>query len=128
MQDSRFAFPRARDHDHKALDTTRRRSSGPPGSKRLMESQAEERTDDETNTAATLIADPSAGDELRAQYLACSYLVSACEQALKRMATLNRASAGRSYVPQRALELIEAIGDDWRGALQDVARLMVVAE
>ena len=53
----------------------------------------------ETNTAATLIADPSAGDELRAQYLACSYLVSACEQALERMATLNRRARDAAMCP-----------------------------
>ncbi len=64
------------------------------------------------------------GDEVRAQYLACSYLVSACEQAIDRMTSLTHASAGRSYVPLRALDLMRTISDDWRTALQDVARAL----
>lgn len=83
----------------------------------------------DTRTAAPLSA-PEAlpGDELRAQYLACSYLVSACEQAIERMSTLTRASEGRSYLPVRALEIVRTIGDDWRLALTAVARAMTAED
>lgn len=80
----------------------------------------------ETKTALASVPQSLPGDELRAQYLACSYLVSACEQAIERMTSLTRASAGRSYVPLRALDLVRTISDDWRLALQDVARVMTV--
>jgi hypothetical protein len=79
-------------------------------------------------TDPTVLPRQETGDELRAQYLACSYLVSACEQALDRMGRLRKASAGRSYVPVRALELMQAIRDDWCAALREVARLTADAE
>jgi len=52
---------------------------------------------------------PNAAD-LRAQYLAASYLVSASEQALHRMRSLCEAAEGRGEAPRRALSLMIEMG------------------
>ena len=60
-------------------------------------------------------------EDLRAQYLAASYLVSASEQALHRMRALCEAAEGRGEAPRLALSLMTDIHADWSTALQHIA-------
>lgn len=62
-------------------------------------------------------------DELRAQYVACSYLATACQDALGKVP----AAGSDDAVAQRALEFILAVEWDWRQTLQDLARKVAKA-
>jgi hypothetical protein len=59
------------------------------------------------------------GDELRAQYVACSYLATACQEALAKFPELATAEAG-DPVTRRALEFLLAVEWDWRLTLQEL--------
>jgi len=66
--------------------------------------------------------DPTAlspADELRAQYVACSYLSTACQEALGRFPA--SAAGDEDQIAQKALEYILAIEWDWRQTLQGLA-------
>jgi hypothetical protein len=58
-------------------------------------------------------------DELRAQYVACSYLASACQDALGRFPLPT--TGPDDIISQRALELALAVEWDWRQTLQELA-------
>ena len=59
----------------------------------------------------------SQADELRAQYVACSYLSTACQDALGRFPT----AGDDDRIAQKALEYVLAIEWDWRQTLQGLA-------
>ena len=59
--------------------------------------------------------------ELRAQYLACSYLLTACEQAAEKLRGFRNTASGRTDVPDRALDILLAVQNDWSVACQDVS-------
>ena len=61
----------------------------------------------------------SQADELRAQYVAASYLSTACQEALGRFPT--PAAGDEDLIAQKALEYILAIEYDWRQTLQGLA-------
>jgi hypothetical protein len=61
----------------------------------------------------------SRADELRAQYVACSYLSSVCQDALGRFPAPSAGDDDR--VAQKALEYVLAIEWDWRQTLQGLA-------
>jgi hypothetical protein len=61
----------------------------------------------------------SATDDLRAQYVAASYLSTACQEALGRFPPPARGEDER--VAQKALEHVLAIEWDWRQTLQGLA-------
>lgn len=66
--------------------------------------------------------DPTAlspADELRAQYVACSYLSTACQEALGRFPA--PAAGDDDRIGQKALEYVLAIEWDWRQTLQGLA-------
>jgi hypothetical protein len=64
-------------------------------------------------------------DELQAQYVACSYLASACQDALGRFPP---PTAGPDdIISQRALELMLAVEWDWRQTLQELAERIAKA-
>jgi hypothetical protein len=58
-------------------------------------------------------------DELRAQYVACSYLATACQEALGRFPPASGADEDR--VAGRALEFMLAVEWDWRQTLQELS-------
>src|SRR5580765_678537 len=62
----------------------------------------------------------SPSDEIRAQYVACSYLASACQDALGRFPPPG--AGPDDLVAQRALEYILAVEWDWRQTLQELAK------
>jgi hypothetical protein len=64
-------------------------------------------------------------DELRAQYVACSYLASACQDALGRFPPPS--AAPDDIVSQRALEFVLAVEWDWRQTLQELAKRVAKA-
>ncbi|HVP04845.1 MAG TPA: hypothetical protein VMT90_04110 [Dehalococcoidia bacterium] len=59
-------------------------------------------------------------DELRAQYVACSYLATACQEALGRFPPPAHEGEG-GHVAQRALEFLLAVEWDWRQTLSELA-------
>jgi hypothetical protein len=59
-------------------------------------------------------------DELRAQYVACSYLATACQDALGRFLT-PVSVAEDDPISGRALEFLLAVEWDWRQTLQELA-------
>lgn len=61
----------------------------------------------------------SQADELRAQYVACSYLSTACQDALGRFPA--PAAGDDDRIAQRALEYMLAVEWDWRQTLQGLA-------
>ena len=61
----------------------------------------------------------SAADELRAQYVAASYLSTACQEALGRFPP--PAPGEDERVAQKALEYVLAIEWDWRQTLRGLA-------
>ncbi len=61
----------------------------------------------------------SQADELRAQYVACSYLSTACQDALARFPAPAAGDADR--IAQKALEYMLAVEWDWRQTLQGLA-------
>lgn len=61
----------------------------------------------------------SKADELRAQYVACSYISSACQDVLGRFPP--PAAGDDDRVAQKALEYVLAIEWDWRQTLQGLA-------
>jgi hypothetical protein len=63
-------------------------------------------------------------DELQAQYVACSYLTSACQEALRRFPA---PSGDDDLVARRALEYVLAIEWDWRQTLQQLAEQLGAA-
>jgi predicted glycosyl hydrolase (DUF1957 family) len=58
-------------------------------------------------------------DELRAQYVACSYLATACQEAL---AKLSATASGDDVISMRVLELMLAVEWDWQQTLQELAQ------
>jgi len=81
-------------------------------------------------TPATLEEELEVGldavEELRAQYVACSYLATACQDALGRFPTpAYEADGGR--IAQRALEFMLAVEWDWRQTLQELAEKLARA-
>lgn len=61
----------------------------------------------------------SRADEVRAQYVACSYLSTACQDALGRFPA--PAAGDDDRIAQKALEYVLAIEWDWRQTLQGLA-------
>lgn len=61
----------------------------------------------------------SQADELRAQYVACSYLSTACQEALGRFPA--GAGGDEDRIAQKALEYMLAVEWDWRQTLQGLA-------
>ncbi len=59
-----------------------------------------------------------AAEELRAQYVACSYLATACQEALSRFPT---PVVNDDRISGRALEFLLAVEWDWRQTLQELA-------
>lgn len=51
--------------------------------------------------------------ELRAQKLACSYLLTAYEQAAEKLRGFRNTAPGNTDVPDRALDILLAIQGDW---------------
>jgi hypothetical protein len=87
-----------------AVAEARLRAVGKPGSEEPAVGSAE--------TLATEAAVPSpllaARDaKLRAEYVACSYLVSACEEALDRVRTLSVDGSRCADVPTRAIAIMD---------------------
>ncbi|MEK7247214.1 MAG: hypothetical protein AAB092_01960, partial [Chloroflexota bacterium] len=59
-------------------------------------------------------------DELRAQYVACSYLASACQEALGKFPP-SLTGTNEDRVAQRPLEFMLAVEWDWRQTLQELS-------
>jgi uncharacterized membrane-anchored protein len=59
-------------------------------------------------------------EELRAQYVACSYLATACQEALGRFPGPDFEQAD-GKVAERALEFLLAVEWDWRQTLQELS-------
>ncbi len=70
-----------------------------------------------TELATDTALDPI--DELRAQYVACSYLATACQEALGRFPM--PVSLENDRIAGRALEFLLAVEWDWRQTLQELA-------
>lgn len=62
----------------------------------------------------------SAIDELRAQYVACSYLATACQEAIGKFPP-PLSGTDENHVAARAFEFILAVEWDWRQTLQELA-------
>jgi hypothetical protein len=78
----------------------------------------------EVEPAQDLALDPT--EELRAQYVACSYLATACQEALGRFPAPAFEAEG-SAVATRALEFLLAVEWDWRQTLQELAEKVAKA-
>ena len=65
---------------------------------------------------ATLTGIRMQSDELRAQHIACSYLVRGCEDALTELARtlIETRSAGEGAANARAADILSDILDDWK--------------
>jgi hypothetical protein len=70
-----------------------------------------------TEIATDTTLDPI--DELRAQYVACSYLATACQEALGRFPA--PVSPANDPIAGRALEFLLAVEWDWRQTLQELS-------
>jgi hypothetical protein len=61
---------------------------------------------------------------MRSQYVAASYLVTACEEAMQRLSTLSERASRRSQVPERALATITSVHADWCAALAAFGQML----
>jgi hypothetical protein len=61
---------------------------------------------------------------LRADYLACTALLRACDEAIERLAAFESVAGERTRVPRLALARLQATRDDWNAAAEDVSRQM----
>jgi hypothetical protein len=64
---------------------------------------------------------------LRADYLACTTLVQACDEAIERLTAFSEVASGRTRVPSLALSRLRNVRDDWSLAGDELSRQMADA-
>jgi hypothetical protein len=63
--------------------------------------------------------------EVRADYLACTSLVRACDEAIERLEAFNDVAGDRTRVPRLALARLRSVREDWSQTQQELAERMV---